>query len=196
MKEIILDTETTDRAPGQIAQLTYIIQEDDKFVTAKNFFFTVNHMDPEAEATHGFSIAKLRELSQGKRFYDYSNEIAKDLSGQLFIAHNAAFDYRFVQAEFNRLRKSNWQPSDTFCTMKHYKPICNLRDKRGGIKQPKLEETLNFLGYNSEDVLKKAKELFNCNSITFHDARFDTTGLMMIYNDINKSEYKQISMLG
>lgn len=39
MKKVFLDTETTDIAPGQIAQLSMIIEEDNGNIYAKNYFF-------------------------------------------------------------------------------------------------------------------------------------------------------------
>ena len=50
MYNIYLDTETTDKVPGQIAELSMIIEEanTNKFVKAVNYFFTVEKMSEEA----------------------------------------------------------------------------------------------------------------------------------------------------
>lgn len=61
---LLIDTETTSYHPGQIAQLSYIHLDDDRnYITAKNYFFTVDEMDPYAEAIHGFSLERLYNLS-------------------------------------------------------------------------------------------------------------------------------------
>jgi hypothetical protein len=39
-------------------------------------------------------------------------------------------------------------------------------------------------GVIDEAVLQKAKDLFGCEDIGFHDSRFDVSGLMIIYQNI------------
>ena len=65
MRKVYFDTETTDLTPGQIAQLSYIIEDDSTFVEAKNMFFTVDKMTSGAEGTHGMSVDFLAEASNG-----------------------------------------------------------------------------------------------------------------------------------
>ena len=48
-------------------QLSYIMQTKEE-VSAKNFFFSVDYVEPSALAVHGFSVQKLKELSLGKEF--------------------------------------------------------------------------------------------------------------------------------
>ena len=73
MKLLIFDTETTSIKPGQICQLSYILIDAStkpQKTIGKNFFFTCDEMDPNAEAVHGFSLEKLYELSNGQYFED------------------------------------------------------------------------------------------------------------------------------
>ena len=58
---LYFDTETTGVRPGQICQLSYIIQ-DTSGVSAKNFFFSVDYVEQGASAVHGFSVQKLRAV--------------------------------------------------------------------------------------------------------------------------------------
>ncbi|MFD3156795.1 exonuclease domain-containing protein [Haloimpatiens sp. FM7330] len=179
MKSIFLDTETTGFAPGQIAQLTYIIEENKKLVGVKNYFFTVETMGIQAQRVHGFSIEKLTVLSKGKRFENSFSEINNDMKGAVFIAHNVKFDRKFVEAEFNRLNK-DLGAKNYFCTMEYFKDILKIPAKRGkGYKNPRVEEVMEFYNINPAEVLDKTRELFKCDKVTFHDARYDTVAMYM-----------------
>ena len=59
MRNVFLDTETTNLTPGQIAQLSYIVEDNGK-VQGKNFFFKVDSMDEGAEKVtgHGSTITE------------------------------------------------------------------------------------------------------------------------------------------
>ena len=71
---LYLDTETTGLYPGEICQLSYIMQDKDG-ATAKNFFFAVKDVEYGAYLVHGFSVQILKELSGGKTFSDHADEI-------------------------------------------------------------------------------------------------------------------------
>lgn len=58
--------------------------------------------------------------------------------------------------------------------MQYYKNICNISNGYGSIKNPKLEEVINYLGITKNTISKKSEELFK-GSGDYHDARFDTT---------------------
>ncbi|MCY6369175.1 3'-5' exonuclease [Clostridium ganghwense] len=179
MRSIFLDTETTGLAPGQIAQLTYIIEENKKLVAVKNYFFTVETMGIQAQQVHGFSMERLRELSNGMKFQDVYYDIHKDFKGANFIAHNVKFDRKFVEAEFNRLNEEVGV-KNYFCTMEYFKDILKLPAKRGkSYKNPRVEEVMNFYNISPNEVLEKTKKLFKCDDVSFHDARYDTVAVYM-----------------
>jgi DNA polymerase III epsilon subunit-like protein len=194
MKKVFIDTETTSLEPGEILQLTYCVcdlNESGKETVsfAKNFFFTVNYIDPSAQAVHGFDTSTLKLLSNGQRFKDVADEVAEDLRGGIFIAHNVKFDQKFVTAEFNRLNHTNWYPKHFFCTMEFFKFIVKATTATGKLKNPRLEETMAFLGVNKDTVVKGAKKLFNCEDVGFHDARYDVAGLVSCYYKGEKLGY-------
>ena len=100
---LYFDTETTGLHPGQICQLTYILQ-DKNGVKAKNFFFSVDYVEFSAQMVHGFSKEKLFVLSNGKTFSDHFEEIKSDFeSADLVVAHNVSFDFSFMRKEFERM---------------------------------------------------------------------------------------------
>ncbi|MBE7087132.1 MAG: 3'-5' exonuclease [Clostridiales bacterium] len=178
---LYLDTETTALAPGQICQLSYVIQNGEIF-TAKNFYFTVDDMDYNAYMVHGLSKERLQKLSGGKRFSDYIDEIANDFeSAEYIFAHNLSFDLSFLRAEFSRLDKTLYVKNE-FCSMKRCTPLCKLPRKSGeGYKYPKLSELCEFFGITDEDIKSLGRSLFG-EIKGAHDSRFDTVALVAIAN--------------
>lgn len=195
MKKVFLDTETTGLEPGEILQLTYCICDTnaegiEKVCYTKNFFFAVDYIEPSAQAVHGFDVKILERLSNGQTFKSVAKEIAEDLKGGIFIAHNVKFDKKFIYAEFNRLCDINWAPSQFFCTMEYFKDIVQAKTKTGRLKNPRLEETMDFLKVNRDTVLKGAKKLFGCDDVGFHDARYDVAALVSCYYKAQKLGYE------
>lgn len=177
---IYFDTETTGLYPGQIAQLSYVLQSKTK-TQAKNFFFTVDNMDYGAFMVHGFSVEKLKNLSGGKRFSDFIDEIESDFfAADLVVAHNVKFDYMFMRAEFERENRVLYTKKE-FCTMKGLTPICKLLRSNGSYKYPKLAEACAYFGITDTEIKQDSKRLFGAVA-DFHDARFDTTALYLLAN--------------
>lgn len=178
---LFFDTETTGLYPGQICQLSYVMQSANG-VKAKNFFFTVDDMEYGAFQVHGFSAEKLFELSHGARFSDRVKEIEKDfLSASVIISHNADFDCSFMRAEFERLNRV-FIVNDSFCSMKNSVAMCKLKRKHGeGYKYPKLSELCAFLNLTDEKIKKASIDLFGADA-SFHDARFDTAAVYLAVN--------------
>ena len=179
MKKLVyIDTETTDLKPGQIGQLSYIIGEEDRLY-GKNMYFTVDFVSPEAEKVTGMGVDFYRRMSGGLKFADRADEIKADLAGATFVAHNAPFDRNFIDMEFWRIHQMAGY-ADVFDTMRYFCDILKLPGKRGKYKFPKLSEVGDWLNINQDKVLAYAREVYNTNDkITFHDARFDTTMMMI-----------------
>lgn len=188
MKALLFDTETTgfNAETGNICQLSYIIIdiEDGEFrevLKAKNYYFSVPVMSPQAEMVHGLSIGKLFSLSEGIRFRDVAEEIRRDFDVDIVIGHNIKFDVRFIDAEF-RKNGQNIINAKTFCTMSYYKPIMKLQTVNGRLKQPKLEESVNFLDIDVRTMSEKTNELFGGFS-GFHDSRWDVSGTLLLITE-------------
>lgn len=176
MKLLFFDTETTGIKPGSICQLSYILTDTStkpQTTTGKNFFFTVDEMNEEAEKIHGFSLEKLYELSHGMYFEDCFEDFLNDfIEADFIIGHNVQFDIKFLKHELLGLGE-NFAPKNIFCTMKYYKDICKILKSSGDFKNPKLEEVINFLNISKEKITQTADKLF-MGSGNYHDARFDT----------------------
>lgn len=176
MKLLFFDTETTSIKPGSICQLSYITVDAStkpQITTGKNFFFTVDEMDPSAEEVHGFSLEKLYDLSNGQYFEDLVSDFIQDFEDADFlIGHNVNFDIRFLKHELSMLCK-DIVPKNIFCTMAYYKDICRIPKANGDIKNPKLAEVIDFLNITQKQISETAEKLFE-GSGNYHDARFDT----------------------
>lgn len=184
MKLVFLDTETSDKSPGQICQLTYIIYDTskdkiDEKIKAKNFFFSVDYVSETAYNVHGFNVESLNNLSGNLKFKDIYKLFEKDLKESDFIlGHNINFDISFLKKEFERIN-INFEPKNLFCSMNYFKNILKLKSSIGTIKSPKLSELLNYLKISDENIIESTKKFFNTEESYFHDARFDTTALYL-----------------
>lgn len=189
---LYLDTETSGLYPGQICQLSYVIQNGER-ATAKNFFFKVENVEYGAFLVHGLSVEKLKTLSKGKVFSDFADEIYNDIScADLIVAHNVSFDLGFLRKEFERVGKE-FPNGNLFCTMKQSVSVCKLPRKSGaGYKYPKLIELCTFLGIEEKDILSAMYSLFGTNA-GFHDARFDTVAVYLAFN-IGKNKIENFNV--
>jgi len=175
VKKIVFDIEATGLSPAQICQLSYLVIEDEK-ITAKNYFFSVDDMNPDAQAVHGFSMDDLDKLSGGERFEDRAEELfAEFSSAQLYIGHNIAADVRYIRQEFEKLGMK-LPKINTFCTQNYFTSQVNLKMKVniGRPKPPKLIELCEFFELSEEFISERAGEWFG-DGAAAHDARFDTT---------------------
>ena len=104
MREIIFDTETTGLDPSGGHRLVEIgcIEMVDRRETGNSFhayFHPERDMPKEAEAVHGLTIGF---LSDKPRFAERADELIEFLGDAPLVAHNAAFDFGFVNAELAR----------------------------------------------------------------------------------------------
>jgi DNA polymerase-3 subunit epsilon len=182
--KVFLDTETTDLQPGQIAQLSYIITDDNlNILLARNRYFSVETISRKAAARNGLTRQDLALLSQGRVFGDYSAEIAHDLEGKKLVCHNARFDLRFLNAEFSRVPGGrHFRPGKPFCTMEFFTSRCKIpsRNQRTRYKFPRLEEVLTHVGISSAEVSSLARLLFGAEDVKAHDSRFDAVATYLI----------------
>ena len=190
---IYLDTETTSLSPGNVCQLSYIMQNGNK-VRGKNFYFSVDQMDYFAEQVHGLSIEKLKKLSNGKTLKDNVQEILEDFSNaSLLVAHNATFDINYLRHDFEQIGYE-FPEKEVFCTMKNTMCICKIPKAKGnGYKYPKLKEMCAFFGVDDQVVLHYTKKAFG-DSLGFHDARFDTMAMFLAITK-GKEFYKDLQVL-
>jgi DNA polymerase-3 subunit epsilon len=109
-REIVLDTETTGLDPVQGHRIIEIacVELEDFIPTGRHFHCHVNperDIDPEAERVHGLSRAFLSDkpVFADSRVVD---ALLAFVGEAAIVAHNAAFDRKFVNHELGRLGRS------------------------------------------------------------------------------------------
>lgn len=101
MREIIFDTETTGLDPQRGDRLVEIgcIEMFNRVATGQTFHAYFNperDMPAEAEAVHGLSAAFLADKP---RFAERAAELLEFIADSPLVAHNAGFDFGFLNAE-------------------------------------------------------------------------------------------------
>ena len=101
MREIIFDTETTGLDPQRGDRMVEIgcIEMVNRVLTGRTFHAYFNpdrDMPAEAEAVHGLSQAFLADKP---RFAERAAELLEFIADSPLVAHNAGFDFGFLNAE-------------------------------------------------------------------------------------------------
>ncbi len=107
MREIVLDTETTGLDPYQGDRLVEIgcVELYNKIPTGQSFHCYVNpqrEMSTSAFEVHGLSADFLKDKPL---FAEVADEFLAFIGGAPLVAHNAAFDLGFLNAELERAAK-------------------------------------------------------------------------------------------
>jgi DNA polymerase-3 subunit epsilon len=108
MREIVFDTETTGLDPFQGDRLVEIgcIELVNGFLTGQSFHAYINperDMPPAAFEVHGLSAEFLKDKPL---FADICEELLAFVGDAPLIAHNAMFDFGFINAELDRCKRA------------------------------------------------------------------------------------------
>ncbi|MDK2761881.1 MAG: DNA polymerase III subunit epsilon [Sphingopyxis sp.] len=119
MREIIFDTETTGFDPRNGDRLVEIgcvelIDRRETGVTFHAYFNPERDMPAAAEAVHGLSI---QFLSDKPLFATQVDELIDFLGDAPLVAHNAPFDFGFVNAELARAGRPALDMARMCCTV-------------------------------------------------------------------------------
>ena len=119
MREIIFDTETTGFDPRSGDRLVEIgcvelVDRRETGVTFHAYFNPERDMPAAAEAVHGLSI---QFLSDKPLFATRVDELMEFLGDAPLVAHNAAFDFGFVNAELARAGRPALDMTRMCCTV-------------------------------------------------------------------------------
>jgi DNA polymerase-3 subunit epsilon len=113
---VIIDIETTGNRPkfGSITELAVYQHSGQKIVS--HYSTLIN---PEMDIP--YYITKLtgidnKMVEDAPKFYEIAKTLLDLIAGNVFVAHNASFDYSFIKEEFARLGYSF--NSKTLCTVK------------------------------------------------------------------------------
>jgi len=112
----IIDIETTGKSPqeGKITEIAIYVHNG---VRVTDSFTSL--INPECHIP--YFITKLTGIDNGMvanapKFYEVAKKIIELTAGNIFVAHNVSFDYRFIQEEYKRLGY-NFRRK-TMCTVK------------------------------------------------------------------------------
>jgi DNA polymerase III subunit epsilon len=119
MREIIFDTETTGFDPRTGDRLVEIgcielVDRRETGITFHGYFNPERDMPAGAEAIHGLSI---QFLSDKPLFASRVDELMEFLGDAPLVAHNAAFDFGFVNAELARAGRPALDMARMCCTV-------------------------------------------------------------------------------
>jgi DNA polymerase-3 subunit epsilon len=119
MREIIFDTETTGLSPGGGDRMVEIgcVEMFNRVETGRTFHSYFNPCRPmpsEAEAVHGLSD---RFLSDKPNFHERCEELLEFIGDSPMIAHNAAFDFGFINHELGSCGRPLVCTSRMVCTL-------------------------------------------------------------------------------
>lgn len=119
MREIVFDTETTGTNPAGGDRMVEIgcVELVNRVETGRTFHAYFNperSMPSEAEAVHGLSSIF---LSDKPLFGDRAGELIDFIGDSPLIAHNAAFDFGFLNAELERCSRDPVCLSRMICTL-------------------------------------------------------------------------------
>lgn len=101
MREIVFDTETTGLDPSSGDRIVEFgcIEMVNRVATGRTFHAYFNPdrtMPPGAEAVHGLSDVFLADKP---RFHEHAEQLLEFLADSPLVAHNASFDFGFLNAE-------------------------------------------------------------------------------------------------
>ncbi len=175
-REIVLDTETTGLDPRSGHRLIEIacIEIEDLLPTGRHFHRYIDperDIDPEAEKVHGLSRSFLR----GKpRFDAVCDEFLDFVADAPLVAHNAAFDRGFVNAELERAGRETLPDRRWTCT------YVLAQSKFPGM-------------YNSLDALCKRFKI-SLAEREKHGALIDTRLLSMVYLELQGGKERGLDL--
>ena len=130
MREIVFDTETTGLSPAGGDRMVEIgcVELYNRVETGRSFHSYFNPgrpMPSEAEAVHGLGD---RFLSDKPLFSDVCEDLLDFIGDSPLVAHNAGFDFGFINHEFSQCGRP------TVCTSRMVDTLAIARQKFPGAK--------------------------------------------------------------
>ncbi len=177
-REIVIDTETTGLDPRTGHRVIEIacIEIEDLLPTGEHFHRYINpqrEIDPEAEKVHGLS----RSFLSDKPCFDHHSiceQFIAFVGDAPLIAHNAAFDRGFINAELDRIGRPALPDARWVCTYE-------LAKRR-------------FPGmYNSLDALCKRFKI-SLAEREKHGALIDTRLLATVYLELQGGKARSLDL--
>lgn len=141
------DTETTGFV-GYACSAAIILYDLKEKRKVNEFYSLINPLisiPMEASQIHKITDEDVKE----ERTFDQVREDIENLllKADMFVGHNLMFDLKVLDREYERVGNTNpFINFPYFDTMKYGKNLMGFKDKAGKIKDPKLEEAMEFYG--------------------------------------------------
>ena len=106
---LVVDVETTGMsawAGDRITEVAAVLVHGER--TTETFHSLVNPqrpIPPSITRLTGISDAMVRSAP---RFREIAGDLAQHVVGRVFVAHNARFDWNFLEAEYERVARASW----------------------------------------------------------------------------------------
>jgi DNA polymerase-3 subunit epsilon len=113
---VFVDTETTGFDPVNDRIIEVGIIRVEKGVIVEEFQTVIKPTIPVPESSYKITGIKKKEISVAPAFKEVKDKVYSLMKGSLFVAHNAKFDYDFMEQEFLRYDMPFTLPS--LCTVK------------------------------------------------------------------------------
>jgi len=167
LRQIVLDTETTGLEPSNGHRIIEIgcVELVNRRLTGNNY---QQYIQPDRESdsgaleVHGITS---KFLADKPRFENVAGDFFEYVKGAELIIHNAPFDTGFINAEFKRLKKSEFSI---------LADVCKITDTL------KMARTMHPGQKNNLDALCKRYEIDNSQR-TLHGALLDAEILADVY---------------
>lgn len=162
-KIVCVDLETTGLSPtaDRIIEIGVVLIENGQLSEYQWFVHPQTRVSP---FIHEFTGIPPDELIQAKSFFELAPEVHSVLSGALFVAHNAAFDYSFLYHSFRRIQMDF--TTNTVCTVQLARRIIpglrsyNLDSVLAGLQIPSFDRHRALPDAQAVfEIIKKAKNL-------------------------------------
>lgn len=119
MREVVFDTETTGLNAASGDRLVEIgcVELVNRVETGRTFHAYFNperSMPPEAQAVHGLSDAFLADKPL---FHEHVEDLLDFLEESPLVAHNASFDFAFLNHELSRINRPDIAPARMIDTL-------------------------------------------------------------------------------
>lgn len=181
-KVAVFDTETTDRFNAYAVSLAVVIVNLKELKIEKEFYTLINPKDYIKEEAYEVHKISNEEIVNEKTFEELEEEISSCFNGiETVVGHNVDFDLKVMEREYNRINKENpLLNKNVIDTMIMSKEIVGATDVKGKLKNPKLEEAMDYFNIPKPDG-------------EYHNALVDTKACAEILISLFKQDNNHLS---
>lgn len=132
LEYVVVDVETTGGSARKGHRVTEIaaVRVDADGQVLDEFCTLVNPERPISRFVVGLTGISDAMVRDAPRFVEIADRVRTLLEGRVFVAHNASFDWRFVQTELERAARALDDDSPRLCTVRLARRLVPEVDRR------------------------------------------------------------------